>query len=85
MNEQEYNAKLQALADKYLPDELAELFADPESIREAIREMSDAEIILLLPEVAGACKRHFTPIAKKSALRRAMREMEEMEGERHVT
>ena len=74
----EYNAKLNDLADKYFPDEMAELFADLGSIREAIMEMSDAEIKLLLPEVAEACKRYFKPIAFKAALKRAELEMEEM-------
>ena len=83
MNEFEYNAKLQALADnKYFADEMAEQFSCAGSIRSAIaEEMTDAEIILLRshPLVQKACQRHFTPIAWESALKRAELEMEETE------
>ncbi len=71
--ESEHHSALQDRAEELLPDEMKSLFRDPASVREAITEMSDAEIKSLL-EIAlvwRACERYFKPIARKAALKRA--------------
>ena len=69
----EERSALQKRADELYPDEMAQLFRDPDSIREAIGEMSDAEVKALVesPEIFKACLRYFEPIARKSAIERA--------------
>lgn len=71
--ESEAHASLQDKALVYLPDEMKSLFADANSIREAIAEMSDEEIKALLSvgSVWRACFRYFQPVAWEAALKRA--------------
>jgi len=71
--ESEKRCRLQDKALELLPDELVDLFRDPESIREAVCEMSDTEIKALLThaDIWRACWKHFQPIAWESAQKRA--------------